>query len=114
MEVLQRGASDLHLIVGKPPALRIDNALLELKDYDVLVGNTIAAMVDVLLNGDEKRAQFKTERELDFSFSFKDNIRFRVNAYFQKGYPAAALRLVPNKIRTIEELFLPLSLKNLV
>lgn len=114
MEVLQRGASDLHLIAGKPPAIRIDSVLVELKDYDVLIGSTIASMVDVLLNSDEKRAQFKVERELDFSFSFKDSIRFRVNAYFQKGYPAAALRLIPNKIRTIEELNLPGTLKTLV
>ena len=114
MLMLQRGASDLHLTAGKPPALRIDNQLTELKDYEVLSGNSIAALVDVLLDSEEKKKEFRASKELDFSFSFKDNVRFRVNAYYQKGYPAAALRLIPNKIKTIEELNLPIQLKNLI
>jgi twitching motility protein PilT len=111
MEVLQNNASDLHLVTGKPPILRVDSALVELKQYDVLSGTTISSMIDVLLDSDDKRKKFKDERELDFSFAFKDNVRFRVNAYFQKGFPAAALRIVPNKIRTLEELSLPTQLK---
>lgn len=114
MQVLERGASDLHLVAGKPPALRIDSQLVELKDYDVLSGPSIAAQIDVLLGSDEKRQEFKAERELDFSFSFKDNLRFRVNAYFQKGFPAAALRLISNKIKTVEELALPTQIKGFV
>ncbi len=114
MQVLERGASDLHLVAGKPPTLRIDSLLVELKDYDVLSGVSIAAMIDILLGSDEKRQQFKVELELDFSFSFKDNLRFRVNAYFQKGFPAAALRLISNKIKTVEELALPTQIKGLV
>lgn len=114
MQVLERGASDLHLIAGKPPALRIDSQLIELKDYDVLSGAVISSMIDVLLDTDEKRKQFKDEKELDFSFSFKDNLRFRVNAYNQKGFPAAALRLIPNKIKTPEELNLPPQIKGLI
>ena len=112
MLVLERGASDLHLVPGKPPVLRIDGALVELKDYDVLSGNDINTMLDVLFGSDEKRQQFREELELDFSFSFKDNIRFRANAYNQKGYPAAALRIIPNRIPTIEELNLPAQVKN--
>lgn len=114
MLVLQRGASDLHLTAGKPPTLRIDSQLVELVDYEVLSGNAIATMVDVLLDTEEKKKEFRLSRELDFSFSFKDNVRFRVNAYFQKGYAAAALRLIPNKIKTIEDLNLPIQLKNLI
>jgi twitching motility protein PilT len=114
MLVLERGASDLHLIAGKPPALRIDSQLVELKDYDVLSGAVIDSMIDVLLNTEEKKKEFKEEKELDFSFSFKDNLRFRINAYHQKGFPAAALRLIPNKIKTIEELNLPTQIKGLI
>lgn len=114
MIVLQRNASDLHLVAGKPPTLRIDSELVELTDYEVLSGNAIATMVDVLLETEEKKKEFRDQKELDFSFSFKDNVRFRVNAYYQKGYPAAALRLIPNKIKTIEELSLPVQLKNLI
>lgn len=112
--VLQRGASDLHLTAGKPPTLRIDSNLVELKEYDVLSGNAIATMADVILNTEERKKEFRESKELDFSFSFKDNIRFRTNVYFQKGYPAVALRLIPNKIKTIEELSLPVQLKNLI
>ena len=112
--VLQQGASDLHLVTGKPPTLRVDSELIELKDYEVLSGATINGMIDVLLGSDERKKEFTTNKEMDFSFSFKDNIRFRVNAYFQKGNPSAALRLIPNKIKTIEELNLPVQLKDLI
>ena len=114
MVVLQRGASDLHLIAGKPPTLRVDGQLVELKDYEVLSGNSILTMVDVLLDSDARKKDFRENKELDFSFSFKDNVRFRVNVYFQKGYPAAALRLVPNRVKTVEELNLPVQLKDLI
>lgn len=112
--MLQRNASDLHLTSGKPPAIRIDSGLVELKEFDVMSGASILAMVDVLLETDEKRKQFRDNLELDFSFSFKDNVRFRVNAYFQKGNASAALRLIPNKIKTVEELNLPSTLKSLI
>ncbi|HTL39709.1 MAG TPA: PilT/PilU family type 4a pilus ATPase, partial [Methylomirabilota bacterium] len=112
--MLERGASDLHLVTGKPPTLRIDSALVELSDYDVLSGNAIGTIVDVLLASDERRKEFREEKEIDFSFSFKDNIRFRINAYNQKGYPGAALRLVPDKISTIAELNLPHQIKDMI
>jgi twitching motility protein PilT len=114
MLMLQRGASDLHLVAGKPPTIRVDSQLFELTDYEVLSGSAIGTMVDVLLETEEKKKEFRADKELDFSFSFKDNIRFRVNAYYQKSYPAAALRLISNKIKTIEELGLPVQLKNLI
>src|SRR3989338_902038 len=114
MRVLERGASDLHLTAGKPPTLRIDSNLTVLKDFEVLSGNAIASLIDVLLGSEDKRKQFKEDRELDLSFSFKDNVRFRVNVYYQKGYPAAALRLIPNKIKTVEELGLPPQIKSFV
>lgn len=114
MLTLQRGASDLHLVAGKPPTVRIDGILNELKDHEVLTGNAIAAMVDVILSSEEKKKVFLSEKEIDFAFTFKDNQRFRVNAYQQKGYAAAALRLISNKIRTVEELHLPVQLKEFV
>lgn len=112
--VLAREASDLHLIAGKPPTLRIDSLLVELKDYEILSGNAIANIVDVLLVTEEKKKEFRDNKELDFSYPFKDNVRFRVNVYYQKGFAAAALRLIPNKIKTVEELYLPLQLKDLI
>ncbi len=105
--VLQKNASDLHLVAGKPPTIRIDSRLVELKDYDILSGAAISTMVEVLLGDEEHRKAFKENFELDFSYAFKDNVRFRVNVYLQKGYVAAALRLIASKISTVEELNLP-------
>lgn len=114
MLMMQRGASDIHLTAGKPPILRVDSELIELNDYAVLSGNVISSLVDVLLETEERKKAFRIEKELDFSFAFKDNVRFRVNAYYQKGYPAAALRLIANKIKTIDELNLPEQIKKLI
>jgi twitching motility protein PilT len=110
--VLQKNASDLHLIAGKPPTLRIDSRLIELKeDYDVLSASVISSMIDVLLGSAERKKEFTTNLELDFSYAYKDNVRFRVNIYMQKGYPAAALRLIASKIQTVDDLNLPEQLK---
>src|SRR5258708_15951318 len=102
MYMLQRGASDLHLIAGKPPTIRVDSDLIELKDHEVLSGNSIATMVDVLLETDEKTKELRDNRELDFSFSFKDNIRFRLNAYYQNGFLSPALPLLPPTLHTLQ------------
>jgi len=112
--VMQRGASDLHLVPGKSPVLRIDSHLEELTDYEVLSGNKISELIDALLVTEDRKKAFRADKEVDFSFSFKDNVRFRANAYYQKGYPSAALRLIPNKIPTIQELHLPVQIEQLV
>jgi twitching motility protein PilT len=112
MEVLQKNASDLHLVPGKPPTLRVESVLVELEEYGVLSGAMIGTMIDVVLGNEARRKQFREELEVDFSYSYKDNVRFRGNAYMSKGSPALALRLIPNKIRTIEELNLPNQIAN--
>jgi twitching motility protein PilT len=111
-EVLQKNASDLHLVAGKPPTLRIDSVLSELEEYGIMSGTSIAAIIDVLLGNDLRRGQFKDNLEVDFSYSYKDNVRFRGNAYMNKGTPAVALRLIPNKIKGAEELNLPKQISN--
>lgn len=103
---LERNASDLHLIVGEPPIIRVDSELARLEDYQVLSQDGIADLMDVMLSPAQKKA-FEEKMNLDFSYSFKDNARFRVNAYRQQGMTSAAFRLVPNHIKTLEELNLP-------
>jgi twitching motility protein PilT len=112
MEVLQKNGSDIHLVPGKPPTLRVDSVLVGLEEYGIMSGAAIGTMIDVLLGNDARRKQFRDELEVDFSYSYKDNVRFRGNAYMSKGSPAVALRLIPNKIRTIEELNLPRQISN--
>lgn len=104
--VVERNASDLHLKVGEPPILRVDSKLIRLDDYQILSEESIADMANVMMN-ERQRELFKTQQDLDLSYSFKDNVRFRVNVYVEQSKIGVALRTIPNKIRSLEELGLP-------
>ena len=104
--VMERNASDLHLVAGEPPILRIDGTLIRLDDYEIMNLESIQNMIDILLNKDQK-AVFDKQYDVDLSYSYKDNVRFRINIYKQKGLLAAAFRLIPNHIKTVQELGLP-------
>ena len=108
--VVDKEASDLHIITGSPPTLRIDGALVFVGS-DVVTHDWAEEVVLSLLT-EEQKDQFRTNRELDFSYEFQDKGRFRVNAYYQQGQPAAALRLIHSVIRTTEELQLPKVIHN--
>jgi twitching motility protein PilT len=107
--VLERNASDLHMVTGEPPVLRIDGVLTRLEEFEVLTAESIQSITDVLLSPQQKELFAKNE-DVDLSYSYKDNIRFRINVYRQKGLLAAAFRLIPNYIKTVQELDLPASL----
>ncbi|MEK7161763.1 MAG: PilT/PilU family type 4a pilus ATPase, partial [Patescibacteria group bacterium] len=111
--VLERDSSDLHLMVGEPPIIRVDTQLIRLDNYQVLSNDNISDLLNVLLSPIQKQ-KFEEDMQIDFSYSFKDNIRFRVNAYRQKGVLGVALRIVPNKIKTLEELNLPSTLRRFI
>ncbi len=102
----RQDASDLHIAVGRHPTLRIDGALVSLTSEPILVPKDAEGLVFALLTEEQKK-ELLEKREIDFSYAFEDKARFRVNAYFQRGYLAAALRLIPAHVRTIEELRLP-------
>jgi twitching motility protein PilT len=105
-EVVKRKASDLHLQVGLPPMLRVDGKLLPVSGADVLTDEALETLVFAILDEDQKQILLK-DKEFDFSFAFGDLGRFRVNAFHERGNIAAALRLIPNEILTIEQLGLP-------
>ena len=104
--VEQENASDLHISSGRPPTLRIDGRLVPLVKEGVLSSQDTEGLVFALLSPEQKE-RFIEERELDISYANRDKARFRVNVYFESGDASAALRLIPNKIRTIEELEMP-------
>jgi len=104
--VLERDASDLHLMVGEPPIIRVDTQLIRLDNYQVLSNDGISDLLGVLLTEEQKKV-FEAQMTIDFSYAFKDDVRFRVNAYKQKGVLGVALRVIPNTIKTVEELNLP-------
>jgi twitching motility protein PilT len=104
-EVVKKNASDLHLQVGMPPMLRIDGVLSQ-HGQTVLDEKGIEELIFSLLDNDQKQILLR-DKEFDFSFAFGDLGRFRVNAFHERGNLAAALRLIPNVIRTIQDLGLP-------
>ena len=105
-EVIKKKASDLHLQVSLPPMLRVDGALVRSQYEEVLTEESVESLIFAILDEDQKQILLK-DKEFDFSFAFGDLGRFRVNAYHERGNLAAALRLIPNEIKTIEELGLP-------
>ncbi|KKU14574.1 type IV pili twitching motility protein PilT [Candidatus Wolfebacteria bacterium RIFCSPLOWO2_01_FULL_45_19] len=102
----RQNASDLHLAVGRRPTLRIDGNLIPVQQEQILTPEATAGLSMTLLTPDQQ-AYLAKNKEVDFAYSFEDKARFRVNVYMQRGFFAAALRLIPSKIRTIEELNLP-------
>lgn len=105
-EVVRKKASDLHLQVGLPPMLRVDGALVAVNGADPLDEETLEALLFSILDEDQKQILIK-DKEFDFSFAYGDLGRFRVNAFHERGNLAAALRLIPNEILSIEQLGLP-------
>ncbi len=110
-EVIRFDASDLHIQVGLAPMLRVDGSLKPIEDAPVLEPSDVEKLVYSILDDDQKEILLK-DKEVDFSFSFGNYGRFRVNAFHERGNLAAALRLIPSKIRTLDELKMPKILDN--
>lgn len=105
-KVVDTKSSDLHLIVGVPPNLRIEGDLVPLTDLGVLTNDHIAELLKGALTT-EQMERLKVNKEIDFSLSFSEKARFRVNAYTQKGTVAAAFRQIPLQIPAVDSLGLP-------
>lgn len=102
----RQNASDLHIAVGRKPTLRIDGSLIPLQQESILSPEDAQGIVLSLLTPElkEKLMQYG---DVDFTYAFEDKARFRTNVYFQRGFLAAALRLIPADILSIDELRLP-------
>ena len=101
----ERKASDIHLTAGLPPMIRLDGELTTLP-YKIMKPTDIQRMVYEILN-DDQITKFESTRELDCGHSVKGLARFRLNVYQQRQATAAALRLIPNRIPSFDELKLP-------
>jgi twitching motility protein PilT len=99
-------ASDIHLLVGVPPTLRVNGQLMPITAKGILTSDMVEDLVWQMLTS-EQRETLTVNREIDFSHEHESKARFRVNAYYQKGTLAASLRLIPFEIRGIDELGLP-------
>jgi twitching motility protein PilT len=102
----ENGASDLHLAVGKAPAIRIDGQLIDVEKSEVLSAKNVKDMVYAILSAEQKE-KFETNKDLDLSFQNKQGIRFRVNIHLEKGNVGLVARVIPAKIPTMEELGMP-------
>lgn len=103
---ISSNASDLHLIVGSPPRLRIDGELSPIAGTESLAAAEAQSLIYSLFTPWQRQV-FEKEMELDFGFEYEGKARFRANIYRQKGEIAASLRLIPKNIRTLAETGLP-------
>ncbi len=103
---VQYQASDVHVMVGIPPMLRLHGKLLTIPETKALTPKQAEELIIPLLN-EQQSELVKIDRELDFSYTLPGGSRFRVNVYYEKGNLAAALRYIPAQIKTLEELHLP-------
>ena len=101
-----QNASDLHIAVGRRPTLRIDGVLVALQKEPILTPEDTQGITLAMLTPKQREALLRFG-DIDFSYSFEDKARFRVNVFFQRGFLAASLRLIAAQIKTIEELRLP-------
>lgn len=104
-ETGQRAASDLHVVEGYYPTLRINRRLLFLREFGITTKEDIDTLPRVLLSKNQQQI-FSENKEIDFSYPFEE-MRFRVNLYQTKGSVAGSFRFIPSAIKTIAELNLP-------
>ncbi len=102
---IKRGASDLHLTVGRPPTLRLHGRLRTLETKELRPEDTVALMKAI--TPERAQQEFQEEGGTDFGFAFGDAGRFRVSVFQQKGNVALSLRLIPSKLYTFEEIGMP-------
>ena len=103
---MEREASDLHIKVGSPPVLRIDEKLVSLTEQPRLTQEDVVAMAAGMMNS-KQREKFREKNEIDLAYSISGLGRFRASVFHQRGTIGIALRVIPWKIQTTEELNLP-------
>jgi twitching motility protein PilT len=109
--VIEHGASDLHINVGMPPILRRNTELIEL-DFPAISNEDAKEMVLSMI-GPNRYKKFEENKDLDFSTNLDDGHRFRVNSHFQRDSIAISFRVIPNQIPMIDDLHLPPIVKEL-
>src|SRR5216117_3872765 len=104
--MVEHGASDLHVTVGSPPAYRVRGQIVRAEGYEPFGQDDTRSLLYRILSSEQQK-HFELNRQLDFAYSMPGLARFRVNVYFQREAVGAAFRLIPQEIKTLEELSLP-------
>ncbi len=105
-QAIEKEATDVHINAGNPPYIRINSQLFPLEGFPQLTNEQVKEIAFSILT-EANQERFINQRDIDLSFDYKQKSRFRVNIYHQLGKISIAMRLLPNKIRSIEELHLP-------
>ncbi len=104
--VVHEGASDLHFSTGAHPTVRVAGSLAPMLKEDILTAEDTRGYAHALLSAEQEK-RFLASQEIDFAYEAEDGVRFRGNAFFQKGSVSIALRLIPKTIRPLSELNVP-------
>ncbi len=104
-KMVELGASDLHITVGRPPLFRVHGVLRSMM-HDSLVPEDCLRLTYGIMN-ESQRKGFEQKKEYDFSFGVANLARFRANAFLQRGCVALAIRFIPFEIQSLEQLGLP-------
>jgi twitching motility protein PilT len=106
------GSSDIHIVIGKPPLMRVDGEMAEIPGFTKITAEESKRLIYSILY-EEQRAKFEETWELDCSFAITGLSRFRVNVFLQKNGVEAVMRVISSKIPTAEQLRLPKSVTDL-
>lgn len=102
---VKQGASDLHIVAGSPPVLRVESRIVRVKSADLAADQTRQICYSILT--DTQKSRFEATKELDFSFGIKSMARFRANFFFQRGAVSGVFRRIPLDIPDVDTLGLP-------
>jgi twitching motility protein PilT len=105
-QMVSLGASDLHVTVGSPPAFRVRGHISRAEGFEPFTADDTRALLYRILSSEQQK-NFELKRQLDFAYAMPGVARFRVNVYYQRESVGAAFRLIPQEIKSLEELNLP-------
>jgi len=105
-EMIEKDASDLHLVAGERPKLRVDGDIISASSDEVMTPKDTLGLAYSVLTENQKK-KFETENELDFSFGIQNLARFRGNCFKQRGCVSLVIRQIPFSVKTFDELGLP-------
>ncbi|HNT87373.1 MAG TPA: ATPase, T2SS/T4P/T4SS family, partial [Candidatus Hydrogenedentes bacterium] len=104
--MIREGASDMHIVVGAPPMIRLHGGLEPMHNVDPLTPEQSQELIYAVMN-EEQVAEFESEQECDLSFGIEGLSRFRLNVYRDRGSVVAAFRTIPFEILSFEQLGVP-------
>ena len=102
---VKQNASDLHIVAGSPPVLRVEGKIVRVKTDELSADDARKLCYSILT--DAQKSRFEATKELDFSFGVKNMARFRANLFFQRGVVSGVFRRVPLEVPDFETLGLP-------